>query len=290
MGAKAGVSHCGRWRQGRLILRETRPGQRYHHTMTALPPGRAPVERFSDRVENYRRYRPGYPPQVLDCLRQKCGLTPQSVVADVGSGTGLLTELFLRNGNPVFAVEPNASMRAAGEEALAEYSNFTSVAGSAEETTLPPASLDFVVAAQAFHWFDRQRSRREFERVLKPDGWVALAWNERLTSTPFLVEYEEMVSRHSREYKQVDHRNVTDDVVAEFYRPGTSVQAQFNNHQEFDFDGYRGRLLSSSYVPGEGQPGFTEFLRDAEQLFRAHARDGRVRVEYLTRLYYGHLR
>ncbi len=252
--------------------------------------GRASVERFSNRVENYRRYRPGYPSEVLDCLRRQCGLTPQSVVADVGSGTGLLTELFLRNGNPVFAVEPNAVMRAAAEEVLTRYPNFTSVAGSAEETTLASASLDFVVAAQAFHWFDRARSRREFERILRPQGWLALAWNERLTSTPFLSAYEEMVSRHSREYKQVDHRNVTDEVVAEFYRPGRCTQAQFDNFQEFDFAGYRGRLLSSSYIPAEGQPGFGEFLRDAERLFHEHARAGRVRIEYRTRLYYGRLR
>jgi SAM-dependent methyltransferase len=258
--------------------------------MATLPPGRGPLERFSNRVENYRRYRPGYPPELLDCLRENCGLTPASVIADVGSGTGLLTELFLRNGNTVYAIEPNDAMRAAAEDALRVYPHLISVGSAAEDTTLPAGSVDFVIAAQAFHWFDRAVARREFARVLKPHGWVALVWNERLTSTPFLAAYEEMVSRHSSEYAQVDHRNVTSDVVAEFYRPGNCVEAQFHNHQEFDRDGYRGRLLSSSYVPGEGQPGFAEFLRDAERVFAEHARDGRVRIEYLTRLYYGHLR
>ena len=258
--------------------------------MPVLPPGRGPIERFSNRVENYRRYRPGYPPEVLECLRQNCGLRPQSVIADIGSGTGLLSELFLRDGNRVHAVEPNQAMRAAAEEALGSYANFISVAGAAEATTLPAASMDFVIAAQAFHWFDRERARREFERVLKPAGWLGLAWNERLTSSPFLAAYEEMVGRHSSEYKQVDHRNVTDEVVAGFYRPGSCAQAQFHNHQEFDFAGYRGRLLSSSYVPGEGQPGFAEFIREAERIFAEYARAGRVRIEYLTRLYYGRLR
>jgi SAM-dependent methyltransferase len=227
---------------------------------------------------------------LLDCLRQNCGLTVRSVVADIGSGTGLLTELFLRNGNTVCAVEPNRDMRVAAEQQLAAYASFISVAGSAEQTTLADGSVDLVIAAQAFHWFDRERARREFERVLKPGGWVALAWNERLTSTAFLAAYEEMVSRHSSEYKQVDHRNVTDEVVAEFYRPGRYTQAQFANYQDFDFAGYRGRLLSSSYVPSEGQPGFDEFMREAEQIFGEHARDGTVRIEYLTRLYYGRLR
>jgi ubiquinone/menaquinone biosynthesis C-methylase UbiE len=258
--------------------------------MPDVPPGRGPIERFSNRVENYRRYRPGYPPEVLECLRQNCGLRPQSVIADIGSGTGLLSELFLRNGNRVHAVEPNQAMRAAAEEAMGSYANFISVAGAAEATTLPAASMDLVMAAQAFHWFDRERARREFERVLKPAGWLGLVWNERLTSSPFLAAYEEMVGRHSSEYKQVDHRNVTDEVVAEFYRPGSCAQAQFHNHQEFDFAGYRGRLLSSSYVPGEGQRGFAEFMREAERIFSEYARDGRVRIEYLTRLYYGRLR
>ena len=148
-----------------------------------------PTERFSDRVADYVRYRPGYPPELLECLQRNCGLRPQWVVADVGSGTGLLAKIFLENGNRVFGIEPNAAMRAAGEEFLRGLDQFTSQEGRAEATGLPARSVDLITAGQAFHWFDRRRARAEFERILKPGGWVALVWNERRTSTPFLADY-----------------------------------------------------------------------------------------------------
>ncbi len=148
-------------------------------------------ERFSNRVEDYVRYRPGYPRAVLDLLREECGFAPESVVADIGSGTGILTQMLLENGNVVYGVEPNAEMRAAGESLLQRYARFRSVAGSAEATTLPDASVDFVFVGQAFHWFEPKAARAEFERVLKPRGWVAVIWNERKKdATAFLREYE----------------------------------------------------------------------------------------------------
>jgi ubiquinone/menaquinone biosynthesis C-methylase UbiE len=149
-------------------------------------PSRNPTQRFSGRVENYVRYRPGYPPEVLQLLRQECGLTPDHVIADAGSGTGILTRILLEAGCSVFAIEPNAEMRHAGERLLAAYPRFSSVAGSAEATSLPDHSVDFITAAQAAHWFHRDHARREFLRILKPGGWVVLAWNERCTdSTPY---------------------------------------------------------------------------------------------------------
>src|SRR5437870_2796600 len=160
-----------------------------------MEPGRnleslRPKERFSRRVENYVKYRPGYPGAVLDWLRQHCGLTADWVIADIGSGTGFLAELFLKNGNRVFGTEPNSEMRAAGETLLKKYSRFVSVDGSAEATGLDSSSVDLITAGQAFHWFDRPRARQEFERILKPGGWAALVWNERLINTPFLVAYD----------------------------------------------------------------------------------------------------
>lgn len=246
-----------------------------------------PTERFSQRVENYVKYRPGYPAAVLDCLGQHCGFRASWVVADIGSGTGLLAELFLKNGNQVLGIEPNAEMRAAGEAFLKNYERFTSVAASAEATGLAAGSADLIAAGQAFHWFDRRRSRQEFERILKPGGWVALVWNERLTSTPFLAAYEEMLARYSREYEKVDHRQVTEEVVAEFFEPGSFQSFGLPNYQEFDFAALLGRLLSSSYVPLEGEPGHREMLATSEKIFHEHAHQGRVRFEYETKLYCG---
>jgi len=226
---------------------------------------------------------------LLDCLRQHCGFTADWVIADVGSGTGLLAEVFLKNGNPVFGVEPNAEMRGAGEEFLKNYPRFSSVAGSAEATGLAAATVDLIAAGQAFHWFDRQRTRAEFERILKPGGWLALVWNERLTNTPFLAAYEDMVRSYSPEYEKVDHRQVTDEVVEEFFRPGAVRGFVLPNYQEFDFEGLRGRLLSSSYVPLAGQAGHQEMLKTSERIFREHEQHGRVRFEYDTKLYCGRL-
>ena len=146
-----------------------------------------PTQRFTSRVEHYVRYRPSYPRDLLDLLETRCGLSSASVVADVGSGTGILSELFLENGNRVIGIEPNKEMREAAERRLRRHPRFTSVAGTAEATTLDDASADFVAAGQAFHWFDPERARTEFSRILKPGGWVVLAWNlRRKEATPFL--------------------------------------------------------------------------------------------------------
>ena len=247
-----------------------------------------PTERFSNRVENYVKYRPGYPAEIIDFLHRNCGLDARAIVADMGSGTGILAELFLRNGNPILGVEPNAEMRVAGESFLARYRNFISVAATAEATTLADHSVDFIVAGQAFHWFDRQRVRVEFERILRPDGWVVLVWNERLTSTPFLSDYEALLQRYSCDYEHADHRKVAQpEVLVEFFKPGGYRLETFPNRQSFDFAALRGRLLSSSYVPVEEDAGYPELLHRLKEIFQRHAKNGSVAFEYETKLYYG---
>src|SRR6266704_3952779 len=177
-----------------------------------------PTQRFSNRVENYLRYRPRYPAEILDALKAECGLQVTSLIADVGSGTGFLAEMFLSNGNQVFGIEPNREMREAGEQLLGSYSKFTSVAATAEATTLPEASVDFVTAGQAFHWFDRGRCREEFGRILRPGGWVVLVWNDRRTATtPFLTAYEHLLLTYSADYQQVNHKRVDATVLREFF-------------------------------------------------------------------------
>jgi SAM-dependent methyltransferase len=247
----------------------------------------SPTARFSDRVENYIRYRPGYPPEVLGLLHTECGLQPSHVVADIASGTGIFTRLLLENGNSVFAVEPNAEMREAGMHQLESYKRLMSLAGTAEETTLGTASVDFVTAAQAAHWFDLPRARAEFVRILRPGGWCVLIWNERLTSsTAFLRGYEQLLLTYGTDYEDVRHEKTT-AMISEFFAPARCEERVFSLRQHFDYDGAAGRLLSSSYAPLEGHPKYVPMMRELQRIFRAHSVEGKVEFEYKTRVYYG---
>jgi len=248
-----------------------------------------PVSRFSNRVENYARYRPSYPAGVIEILKADCGLKESSAVADVGSGTGILTELFLQNGNFVFAIEPNAAMRSMAEGLLRKSTQFASLDATAEATTLKEESVDFVTAAQAFHWFERDKTRREFARILKPSGWVVLIWNERrLDSTLFLQEYEKLLLRYGTDYEKVRHENVTSE-IAQFFSPEHFELKVLENAQHFDFESLKGRVLSSSYMPDQDHPNFKPMLQELEDVFNANQKDGTVSFEYETKVYYGHL-
>ena len=254
---------------------------------------KAPTTRFSDRVENYVRYRPGYPPEVLEMLARECGLQPSYIVADVASGTGIFSRLLLENGNSVFAVEPNTEMRETGANLLESYiakGQLISVAGTAEETTLHSASVDFVTAAQAAHWFDLPRARAEFVRILKPGGWCVLIWNERdTTSTAFLRDYEQLLLTYGTDYKDVRHERTT-EIIPEFFAPARCQERVFAMRQQFDYDGVAGRLWSSSYALSEGHPSYAPMMENLQRIFRAHAQDDEVAFEYKTRVFYGQLR
>ena len=247
------------------------------------------TSRFSDRVENYIRYRPGYPAEVVRLLKSACGLAPEHGVADIASGTGIWTRGLLENGNRVYGVEPNAEMRQAGERLLASFPKFISVAGKAEETTLADSSVDFVTAAQAAHWFDRPAARREFKRILKSQGWLVLLWNERVVDgTPFLREYEQLLLNYGTDYADVRHERTT-EAVNEFFDPAPYEERDFPMRQDFDYAGLEGRLLSSSYAPGPGHPKHVPMLRELRRIFEKHAKDGRVAFDYKTRAYFGRL-
>ncbi len=244
--------------------------------------------RFSSRVENYVRYRPGYPKAVLDLLRHECGLTLAAKIADVGSGTGILSALFLKNGNTVHGIEPNPEMRAAGERLLCEYSGFRSIAGTAEATTLEDSSVDFLTAGQAFHWFDPERARKEFARILKPHGWIRLVWNRRKTTGhPFLEGYENLLRKFGTDYAEVAHAEVGAPQIRSFFAPGTFTRKNFPNQQRFDWEGLKGRLLSSSYIPEPGQSNYEPMIEELGRIFQAHSVDGTVLLEYDTEVYYG---
>ena len=250
-----------------------------------------PTTRFSNRVAHYVRWRPSYPPRVVELLRDELGLTAEWVVADIGSGPGNLTRLLLDNGNRVRGVEPNREMREAGEALLAGYLHFTSVAGSAEATGLPDASVDLVVAGQAFHWFDIERSRREIARILRGLRRVAFVWNERRTAgTPFLETYEELLRGLGTDYAEVRRGTGQGEAVAAFFGgPDRYRTASFPYAQRFDLEGLRGRVLSSSYVPAAGETRHEELLDGLDELFAATNVDGEVSFDYDTTVYFGRL-
>jgi SAM-dependent methyltransferase len=248
---------------------------------------RDPKERFSDRAEDYRKYRPGYPSGVLDVLRDRCGLGPASRVADLGSGTGILTAMLLGRSAAVYAVEPNAAMRTAAEEWLGGRPGFVSVAGSAEATGLPDGSVDLVTAAQAFHWFDAERTRMECRRILSTGGRAALIWNDRQSSAPgFQAGYESLLRGTIAEYRESGAGDrFAMDAVERFFSPSTVARIDLDCSQDLDWKSLRGRFLSSSYAPKHGSPEHGEVMDGLERLFERHATGGRVRVDYITRMF-----
>lgn len=248
---------------------------------------RDPTGRFTGRVDAYERFRPSYPNAVISFLNDE-GLTPEHVIADVGSGTGLLSRLFLENGNRVYGVEPNLAMREAAEAALGSYGGFVSVDGRAEDTGLAAGSVDLVVAGQAFHWFDVGPTKEEFQRVLRPNGWIALIWNTRRTkSTPFLAAYEAFLRRWCPEYEDVSSHYADPDSLAMLWGPDNYRRAAFENSQELDLGGLEGRLQSSSYAPAPGHVLHEPMVAALRTLFAEHESGGRVRFEYDTEVYLG---
>jgi len=244
------------------------------------------VERFSNRVSNYVKFRPEYPSEVLDLFVEKMDLTPTTVIADIGAGTGVSSKLFVENGNRVIAVEPNAKMREAARSTFAGRENFSVIDGTSGATTLPDASVDVVIAAQAFHWFPLEGSRIEFRRILRPKGWIALMWNERqVNATPFHVEYEEFLKRNAADYENVRHERIGPTQFAAFFQQPYET-AVFTNSQVFDLEGLLGRVASTSYMPSEEDASFPAMADELKLIFAKHQQSGRITVFYETKVYY----
>ena len=246
--------------------------------------------RFSDRVDDYVRYRPDYPPGLLDWLQRELGVDAGWSVADIGAGTGISSKMFLDAGHRVTAVEPNAPMRAAAEQWLSAYDGFHAVDGTADATGLADASVDLVAVAQAFHWFDEEATRREFARILRPGGLAAIWWNSRrLSGTRFLEGYEALLKTYGTDYTSVAERYADDAHMRVWFGVGYRGDASFEHGQRLDFDALRGRLMSSSYAPQAGHPKHEPMLHELRELFDACAEHGTVSFDYDTRIFAGHL-
>lgn len=244
-----------------------------------------PAERFSNRVDNYVAGRPGYPDEVVSWLSGTFGLGPAATFVDAGAGTGISAALFLRHGFTVLAVEPNDAMREAMIGRLGGEPRFQAIAATAEATTLPAASVDAVIAAQAFHWFDRGAFRAECARILRPRGVIAVFWNvRRVENSPFAIGYEALLREFGIDYLAVRHENVSEAELATFFG-GPFARHVCDNVQWLDRLGLRARLLSSSYVPAAGHPRHEPMLAALENLFQTHQVDGTVAMEYELRAY-----
>lgn len=248
------------------------------------------TSRFSDRVSNYVKYRPGYPAEVLDHLQQQCHLNTHSIIADIGSGTGIFTKLLLDRGYTVNAIEPNEPMRFEAETQLDNFPLFHSIDGTAEKTNLPDNDADLIVCAQAFHWFNNAETKAEFKRVLKPEGQVALIWNNRdITADDFAIAYDELLKNQSGDYERVNHQNLTKEDFARFYRDGEYQFTTFPNVQVFNLEQLTGRAFSSSYLPAQDSEAGKALSLLLHDLFNEHQKDVTVSFRYNTEVYLGKL-
>lgn len=245
------------------------------------------TERFSNRVENYVRYRPHYPKEIIPFLKSKIGLTNKTVIADIGSGTGISSELFLENGNSVYAVEPNKEMRESAEQIHKKDKNFISINATAEKTSLNDNSIDLIVVGQAFHWFDKIQSKKEFQRIITPEGYLVLMWNAWKLESHFQQAYEQMLKEFSIDYEKVKYGNVDENIIESFFSPHSYSLRTYPHSQYLDFVGLKGRLLSSSYAPLEHENNFKPMMDRLEKIFKEFSINAQVEFEYSCDLYYG---
>jgi SAM-dependent methyltransferase len=246
------------------------------------------TERFSDRVADYVRYRPDYPLAMLEWLQSEHGVNPHWWVGDIGAGTGISSKLFLDGGYRVIAVEPNEPMRAAAEQWLGDNERFRIIDGRAAATGLDDSSIDLVTVAQAFHWFDQEAARREFQRILTPNGLVAIIWNSRrLVGTQFLEGYEALLKQYGTDYTSVAERYGDETQMRKWFGDGYLGMGRFDHGQKLDYEALSGRLMSSSYAPRAGHPSHAPMMHALRELFDRCAVDGRISFDYDTVIYVG---
>lgn len=250
-----------------------------------------PTGRFTGRVEAYRRYRSRYPREIIPLLQEKCGLRRESIVADIGAGTGMLSELFLENGNAVFAIEPNADMRSACEELTVRFQQLKCIDGTAEDTHLPERSMDIIAVGRAFHWFDHQKCRAEFTRILKPGGWAVLAGlGPRRGKESVQDDYQAIIRQHGIDYERLRGRYNVKEAVQRFFEGGALQETEFSGFEELTYEGLEGHTLSLSVTPQPDHPGFLAMQQALKTYFEKYQLDGKILLPTNCRVYMGQLR
>jgi SAM-dependent methyltransferase len=259
--------------------------------MTEPTPSRLPTERFTGRVEAYRRYRSRFPREIIPVLQQRCGLTPASLVADIGAGTGMLAEIFLENGNTVLAVEPNAEMRAACAELSSTHPALTCIDGTAEVTGLPGDSIDFIAVGRAFHWFDREKCRPEFMRILRPGGWVVIASSgPRRGPDGVSRDHELLLREHGLDYTALRHRYNVDEAVRDFFAGSEPEQVDFQGLENLAYEELEGHTLSLSVTPQPGHRKFPAFQEALRGYFDRYQFGGKIALPMRCRVVFAQLR
>jgi SAM-dependent methyltransferase len=249
-----------------------------------------PTERFSNRVEDYVKYRPSYPKELFALLEQELHLPKTAEIADIGAGTGILSKLLCDEGYQfVYGIEPNSAMYRALQQYMQESPNFAARLASAENTSLASDSIDLITCGQSFHWFDVQAVQSEFHRILRHGGWVVLIWNTWRKDTPLGQAYEQILLDYAIDYKQVAHTEQSDARFDTLWGKNHWTHRQFHNSQNLDLEGLKGRFFSSSYTPVEGEEGHEAMEAAIEAMFRQFSQEGRVLLEYITDVYYGTL-
>ncbi len=246
------------------------------------------TERFSNRVDDYVRSRPHYPPALLQKLEEAGALHRGNTIADIGSGTGISSKWLLDGGYTVLGIEPNTAMRQAGENYLCNYPNFTSIAATAQDTGLDKHAIDTIVAAQAFHWFNEEQARTEFKRILKPKGTIILIWNDRLINdTDFSKSYEDTLRYFGTDYQTVDHKQIAEASFDQLWGKNKWQCVEEPNFQDLNFDALQARILSCSYMPQKDHRDY-EFMRYVlKKIFVRYQENGTVRLNYTTKAYFG---
>lgn len=247
------------------------------------------IEPFTKTVQHYLKYRPSYPLEILDLLVKECGLSKKSIIADIGSGTGFLTKLFLDYGNTVYGIEPNQAMREAGEAYLAQYPDFHSISGTAEATHLDTGSIDFITAGTAFHWFDVEKTKQEFQRIARPYAWVVLVWNVRDIGSPLIRDYENLLQEYGNDYANSNAKKLDKVAMDSFFKGYTLKKATFKNSQHFNWEGFKGRLLSMSFIPRSEHANYKSMIEQLKNIFLRYEKNGKIEFLYHTNMYYSQI-